>query len=267
MTGEVELTGGGTTHVVRKGDTVRRPAQPWTPAVHGLLAHLRGAGFAKAPRALGVDEQHREILDFMPGEVGHYPLSNGVRSETALESAGRLLREYHDATVGFIDEYRASEAAFRLDEIAPVEVVCHSDFAPYNVVYRGAEAAAMIDFDYARLGPRSWDLGYALYRFAPLTVSFDPGDEFSRLEVQQRRARRFLDAYGCDREARRQAIDAVVPRLEALVALMRTSANAGDEAFATHIEAGHADLYLRDIDHVQQNAEAWRAVVGGATGQ
>jgi hypothetical protein len=110
-------------------------------------------------------------------------------------------------------------------------------------------------------------LGYALYRFAPLTVSFDPGDEFSRLEVQQRRARRFLDAYGCDREARRQAIDAVVPRLEALVALMRTSANAGDEAFASHVEAGHADLYLRDIDHVQQNAEAWRAVVGGATGQ
>jgi hypothetical protein len=261
MTDEVELTGGGTTHVVRAGDTVRRPAQAWTPAVHGLLDHVRRAKFLGAPEALGIDDQNREILQFMPGEVGHYPLSEEVRSERALVSAGRLLRSYHDATVGFIDEHHASGLGFQLDPLTPVEVVCHSDFAPYNVVFRGGEAVAMIDFDYARLGPRAWDLAYALYRFAPLTVSFGPGDELSRIDLQATRARMFLDAYGCDHDVRHRAVDAVVPRLEALVALMRGSAKAGDEAFAAHIEAGHAEIYLNDIAYVSSNSEYWRSVV------
>jgi len=48
---ETPLSGGNATGgVVRKGQTVRRPAGPWTPAVHALLAHLHAAGFAGAPR-------------------------------------------------------------------------------------------------------------------------------------------------------------------------------------------------------------------------
>ena len=38
--------------VVRIGDTVRRPAGPWTPAVHALLGHLHATGFPGAPRPL-----------------------------------------------------------------------------------------------------------------------------------------------------------------------------------------------------------------------
>jgi hypothetical protein len=37
---EVPLTGGDMTAVVRVGDTVRRTAGPWTPAVHALLRQL-----------------------------------------------------------------------------------------------------------------------------------------------------------------------------------------------------------------------------------
>ncbi len=48
---EVPLTGGDMTAVVRVGDTVRRTAGPWTPAVHALLRHLRAAGFTQIPRA------------------------------------------------------------------------------------------------------------------------------------------------------------------------------------------------------------------------
>jgi hypothetical protein len=41
---EVPLGGGNmSSGVVRVGDTVRRPAGPWTPAVHALLTHLRDA--------------------------------------------------------------------------------------------------------------------------------------------------------------------------------------------------------------------------------
>jgi hypothetical protein len=57
------LTGG----VVRVGDTVRRPAGPWTPAVQALLRHLHDAGFPGGPRPLGLDERGREVLTFVPG--------------------------------------------------------------------------------------------------------------------------------------------------------------------------------------------------------
>jgi len=51
---EEPLRGGNMTGgVVRVGDTVRRPAAPWTPAVHALLDHLQAVGFRGAPRAHG----------------------------------------------------------------------------------------------------------------------------------------------------------------------------------------------------------------------
>lgn len=63
------LEGGNIGGAVRAGDTVRRSAGPWTPAVHALLAHLADKGFADAPRPLGFDEQGREVLTFLEGET------------------------------------------------------------------------------------------------------------------------------------------------------------------------------------------------------
>jgi hypothetical protein len=83
--------------VVRVGDTVRRPAGPWTPAVHALLTHLHEVGFGGAPRPLGIDDRGREVLTFMPGTVawpGHFHLLDADRQ---LRRAARLVREFHDA--------------------------------------------------------------------------------------------------------------------------------------------------------------------------
>ena len=66
---EVPLSGGNmNSGVVRVGDTVRRSAGFWTPAVHALLGHLHGVGFDGAPRPLGVDGGGREVLSFIAGE-------------------------------------------------------------------------------------------------------------------------------------------------------------------------------------------------------
>ncbi|WP_405562988.1 hypothetical protein [Streptomyces phaeochromogenes] len=40
---EEPLTGGGVNHVVRSGQTVRRPTGPWSPTIHARLGHLREA--------------------------------------------------------------------------------------------------------------------------------------------------------------------------------------------------------------------------------
>src|SRR5438270_12220257 len=70
---EIPLLGGNTSTVVRAGDTVRRNAGPWTPAVHALLRHLEYVGFTGAPRALGIDERGRAVLSFLDGACGEYP--------------------------------------------------------------------------------------------------------------------------------------------------------------------------------------------------
>lgn len=251
---ETELQGGGTTVVVRVGNTVRRPVRSWSHNVHALLGHLRAVGFAGAPRFLGIDEAGREILDHLDGEVGNYPLSTDVRSEQALVSAGRLLREYHDATTEFATVHATG---WQFDALEPVEVICHGDFAPYNCVFTGDTATGVIDFDAARPGPRAWDLAYALYRFAPLTHPANT-DGFGDTTEQARRARLFLDSYGCNRDERAAAVGMVAFRLKSLVTFMWQAAADGDENFARHIAQGHADLYLHDTVYMTQNMPAWQ---------
>lgn len=243
---EEVLEGGGVNVVTRIGHTVRRPAHPWTTTVHALLGHLAAEGFGGAPAVHGFDEQGREVLGFVPGVVGHYPLTEEVRSESALLSAAGLLRRFHDASVGCLGKL---PGRWQLPPLEPVEVICHSDFAPYNCVFRDGQAVAIIDFDLARPGPRAWDLAYALYRFAPLTRQDDDND-VGGIGTQAARARQFLDAYGATREQREQAVHALIPRLDALVKFMRDSADGGDENFARHIAEGHLDLYLADIAYI-----------------
>ena len=60
---EERSLGGNLNDAVRVGDTVRRRAGPWTPAVHALLRYLESAGF-EAPRVVGMDAQGREVLGF-----------------------------------------------------------------------------------------------------------------------------------------------------------------------------------------------------------
>ena len=48
---------------------MRRPTGAWTPAVHALLHHLERRQLRGAPRARGIDQQGRETLTYLPGEV------------------------------------------------------------------------------------------------------------------------------------------------------------------------------------------------------
>ncbi|MFF5306314.1 phosphotransferase [Streptomyces sp. NPDC013161] len=256
---EQELTGGGIARVFRIGETVRKPVMPWSSAVQRLLDHLERQGFEGAPSAHGVDEQGRMILTYLAGDVGNYPLTDGIRGSRALVTSARLLRSYHDATTD-LAQHPGNDWQF--DAIAPVEVICHGDFAPYNCVFSGERAVGLIDFDAARPGPRAWDLAYALYRYAPLTHP-DNHDGWGTTEQQAYRAREFLDAYGCTRQEREAVMDMAAPRLRSLADFLQEAAAAGDENFQRHIEEGHLALYVRDIDYIRDQAEVWSRLVVG----
>ena len=164
MENEEVLPGGNSSVVVRVGDTVRRNTGPWTPAVHALLDELRASGITGVPSAAGVDEQGREVLSFLPGEAVQYPLPEWIWHPSILRDAATLLRQIHDASVGLAHE----PLSWQLPTHHPVEVVCHNDFAPYNMVFQDHRFAGVFDFDAASPGPRIWDFAYLAYQLVPL---------------------------------------------------------------------------------------------------
>ncbi|MFI9784639.1 phosphotransferase [Kitasatospora sp. NPDC051984] len=252
-----EILAGGVNQVERVGERVLRPTGPWSPAVHGLLGHLRTNGFTAAPRFHGLTADGREILDFLPGEVSDYPATPAAASRTALLTAARVLRAYHDATAGYAAD------GWMLPAREPAEVICHGDYAPHNCVLDGERVVGVIDFDTAHPGPRLWDVAYAVYRWAPTTA---PGnaDGFGTPDEQAARAREFCDAYGLDAAGRAGLVDAVEARLHALVGHMRAEAAAGSAAFASHLADGHHLMYLSDAAYVVRERERFeRALLGG----
>ena len=164
---EIPLHGGNTSTVVRVGDTVRRNAGPWTPAVHALLRHLEYVGFTGAPRAFGIDERGREVLSYLEGECGEYPLARHWVTEEALVTVATMLRMFHDAQYGFRAPPNAVWRSFGPPP-PDTEVICHHDAAPHNVIWRPDGTLALIDFDLASPGARIYDVAYAAWTWVPL---------------------------------------------------------------------------------------------------
>ncbi|GAA1279073.1 aminoglycoside phosphotransferase family protein [Saccharothrix xinjiangensis] len=225
------LTGGGLNEVVRIGATVRRPTGPWTPNVHRLLEHLAPLGLSPAPH--GIDERGREVLSYLEGEVGHPPLPEELRSDRVLVEVARLARRLHDASAGLAH----LREGWRFPPVEPVEVICHNDLAPYNVVFREGSPVGVIDFDTARPGPRWWDLAYTAYCLVPFSPEFGTPDE------QRRRAGLFCAAYGTSAEG---LGGRVLARLDDMVAMIRELPE-----FHRQREEGHDTYYLAHAEYVR----------------
>jgi Phosphotransferase enzyme family len=182
--------------VVRVGDTVRRPVHPWSSSVHELLRYLEDVGFPYAPRLLGLDADGREVLRYIEGESGPAGWANVV-AHSGLVAMAHLLRDYHDAVRDFRPVAMAGWAG-HAGGLAPGELVCHGDFGPWNLVWRGTRPVAILDWDYASPAPPIHDVAYALEYVVPFRDDHTclrwlgypaPPDRRGRLE-------QFAEAYG-----------------------------------------------------------------------
>jgi hypothetical protein len=168
---EVTLSGGRTTPgVIRIGDAVHRPASSRSAFVAALLRYLESIDFAGVPRYRGQDPHGRDVFSFLPGEV---PRELGFIPDAQLRSAARLIRAFHDATVGFEGKGSA-------------EVVCHGDLSPCNCVFQVGSPCGFIDFDSAAPGNRADDMGYAAWLW------LDLGNEEISVQNQRRRLSLFV---------------------------------------------------------------------------
>lgn len=237
--------------IVRIGDTVHRPVERWTPAVHGLLRHLEAVGFDASPRVLGIDRDRREILSFIPGQSGARSWAHVVPDD-GLRAFARFLRRYHDAVRDYLPSTdsvwsRATGAP------RPGELVCHGDCGPWNVVWREGNPVGLVDWDHARPASPLHDVAYALEHSVPFRDDTEcvrwlrypsPPDRRQRLEV-------FADAYGLT------SVDGLV---ESVIDLQRQDiddvgalARRGLEPQATWVANGYLDELAARVRWSEEN--------------
>ncbi|WP_078394762.1 aminoglycoside phosphotransferase family protein [Shouchella patagoniensis] len=253
------LAGGNVSDVYRLGDTIRRRLKPESARVHTLLQHLENKGYRYASRFLGIDHKGREILSYIEGVAGHDPFNGYIWSDEALVEIANMLRLYHDAVSDF--SYK--------DDWPPIdntptnhEVLCHNDFAIYNIIFNHKKPVGIIDFDVAGPGPRLWDIAYTLYTCAPLSrlVYTENGEKTiytasDHASHTKHRIQLFFDAYG--EEVKEDFVQMVVRRLEGLCQLMTRKAHEGDPAFQKMIYEGHLEHYQKEIQFICKHGKDW----------
>lgn len=224
---EEQLAGGvaNAGNVVRIGDHVLRPSNVYSRSVHQYLSALRAAGFDGASNPVGIDEDGRERLVFIEGDVPVPPYPTWAQSDVALASIASLLRSMHDAVPTF--DASAFEWSTEMADPEGGSIICHNDVCLENVVFVDGRAVGLLDFDFAAPGRPVYDVA----QFARMCVPIDDETSAGRLgwlpADLPARLRLVADAYGLGRQERRDLIDVI-----------STSIARGGEFVVGRVEAG-----------------------------
>ena len=237
------LAGGSVGHIVRVGDTVRRPTGAWTPAVHAFLRHLESAEFPYAPRVLGVDDRDREVLTFLPGQPLRRPWPLPLQAEEVLEQVGQALRLLAEASVGFVP---AEGATWRSPPLSRTGPVRHGDVGPWNAIFHDGGLAGFIDWDFAEPAPALWDLAQAAWYFTPLRPP-DLGWRACGFPTEpdlRRRLLRLCSAYGAEVST---VLDELCELQEAELQRTEILGAQGRSPWRTFLDRGDADEIRTEI--------------------
>jgi hypothetical protein len=232
------------------GDRVYRPAGWWTPTVHALLRYLHGVGFTRVPMPLDVVDG-QEVLRWIPGESGTAGWQRAV-PESGLRALAGLLRDYHQATAGFV---APPGACWALSDrpAGPGEVICHGDFGPWNVVWDGGTPVGLVDFDFAQPGEPLDDVAYALEYVAPFRddVQAMRWQGFTAAPDRAQRIAVFAETYGL--ETVEGLVDAVIRRQELTGQRVCALAARGLEPQRTWIAEGWLDKLTAEVQWSKDN--------------
>jgi hypothetical protein len=254
---ETPLAGGNiNAGVVRVGETVRRSISPNSRNVHRLLEQLERRGFADAPRFLGIDDQGREILSYMSG-TATIPQTLWTNTAALIEAA-QMLRNLHDAT-RIRDFAPDGNWAYTYPLAERNDVICHNDFAPYNMIFRDSLPVAIIDFDLAGPGPHLRDVAYLAYWFAPLSYSSEDLAEQSACELAggNSRLKLLCAVYGTSDYA--GLLDMVSEVLEHMGDETAVEKMVGRDAATRLREGGHFEHWKKEARSFRENRPAiWR---------
>jgi hypothetical protein len=191
-----ELASGSMTTVQRIGETIRRPTGHWTPAVHDLLLYLENQGFTGSPRVLGIDEQNREVLSFLPGEVAFRPWPEVLREDQGIIALTQWLRDYHEVVAGFVPQANARwyvpGVVWQLGQI-----IRHGDLGSWDSVWQREKLVGFIDWDFAEPGSELEDVAHLTWHIVPLREeAFCREAGFSQMPDIRKRLHLLCATYG-----------------------------------------------------------------------
>lgn len=246
--------------VVRVGATVRRPVGEWTPAVHALLRHLDAVGFAGAPRVLGVDDEGREILTYIPGVSLSMEAPHLLESTDGVAKAGALVASLHAAMRSFVASEHSSWWTGSMDPV-PSLTLTHGDLAPWNVIVDGDDWY-LIDWDSACPGRFVWEAAYSLHTFAMLW----PDPALSDVDAIAR-IRAFGDGARLSKTTLADVLRLVPSRTRAVADMIDTFADQGQPAFTSLREEGHTQVWRGASVYVESRLQPWLDGVNRARSQ
>jgi hypothetical protein len=224
---EEELTGGiaNAGRVVRAGAHVLRPSSANSNAIHAFLLGLRAVGFEGASLPIGIDDDGRERLVFIEGDVAVPPYPAWARSDTALASTAALMARFHTASATF--DPAGWTWSGEMADPAGGSMVCHNDVCLENVVFQDGLAIGLLDFDFCAPGRPVYDLAQFARTCVPVDddvnaarLGWDSADRPARLQLLAR-------SYGLD-----------APGRSALLAILDDSIARGGEFLRRRVEAG-----------------------------
>lgn len=243
---EQQLVGGvaNAGQVVHVGDHVLRPTNPHSEAIHTFLSALRDAGFDGASLPVGLDDDGRERLEFIEGDVAVPPYPAWAQADTALASTATLMARFHQAAQGF-DPTAHTWSSEMADPVGGT-TMCHNDVCLENVVFQGGLAVGLLDFDFCAPGRPVYDLA----QFARMCVPIDDDINASRLgwhpADRTARLRLVADSYGLDAHGRTQLLAVLDDAIARGGEFVRQRVEAGDPNFiAMWNDMGGAERFTR----------------------
>jgi hypothetical protein len=230
--------------VTREGDAVLRPANPYSPTIHTFLTTLRGGGFDGASLPRAIQDDGRERLDFIEGDVAIPPFPHWAQTDAALASVVRLMLRFHRASAQVVPGPGPWS-----DELADPDggpVICHNDVCLENVVFRDGAAVGLLDFDFAAPGRPEFDLAACARMCVPVdddvsarNFGWIPADRPGRLRL-------VADTYGLDGNGRQQLLVHLDRSMAHGGEFVRRRVAAGDPNFVRMLEAmGGMERYAR----------------------
>lgn len=258
---EEKLEGGNVSSVVKIGKTVRRNQTEYSHSIHELLKYLDKCNYSFSPRYLGNDENNREILTYIEGEVGTDPVKRYMRSYEMITMIAKEMKLFHDLTHEFNEN---TKLKWQINYPKPFEngVICHNDFAPYNTIFRNYKPVGLIDFDVCGPGPRLWDIAYTIFTFIPLSSCWEDENremiKYDRSEHAKERKEKiqiFFESYGIEKT--NEIIDMVILRIEYLNDFIIQKVQMNDPSFIKMKEEGHIDHYKKEINFIKSEGEYW----------
>ncbi|WP_321387057.1 phosphotransferase [uncultured Enterococcus sp.] len=230
---------GNMSTITKKGNTLYK-SKPYNSQTMKRFLNYMEPYNLNIPKYLG-ETSDKIHLSYVKGNSIHSDADSIPFEKKVLmiSSAAKLLATFHRATENFPvleeDQYFLSyNGSFEID------VICHNDFAPYNVTFEAFEAVGLIDFDTICPAPREWDIAYALYRFILIDKNIE--NEYQKL------IKVFLSAYDYKKDT--DFFPIIIERIQALVRLFDDEISKNNQSFIEMERNGHKKFYIEEVQRI-----------------